>query len=102
MFPTNTPMTRPAAMDTFSVIVAARVVALFLGSLPMSRQGDKIIVHLDDVCHCLGGCRLRFVRRQSFSEKAGAFVMEALVRFLVQLRLRQTGVASGAAGWSVS
>jgi hypothetical protein len=36
------------------------------------------------------------VRRQGFSERAGAFVPEALVRFLIQLRRRRIGAASGA------
>ena len=44
----------------------------------------------------------RSVRRQGFSERAGAFVPEALVRFMFQLRRRRFGAASGAAEWSLS
>ena len=42
------------------------------------------------------------VRRQSFSEWRGVFVMEALVRFLFEFMRQRLGAASGVFGLSVS
>ena len=42
------------------------------------------------------------VRRQSFSERTGCFVTEALVRFLFQFRPQQLGAATGVFELSVS
>jgi len=42
------------------------------------------------------------VRRQSFPERGGAFVTEALARFLFQFRRQQIGAASGVCGLSAA
>ena len=44
---------------------------------------------------------LHVVRRQSFPERGGAFVTEALARFLFQFRRQRIGAASGVCGLSV-
>lgn len=55
-------------------------------------------------CPANGAQQVRIlpVRRQGFSDFAGRFVTEALVRFLFKFKRQLLGAASGVAGLSVS